>query len=152
MYLSANSTTNKPNKLAYALALLLCVLQVAINSIASAQMQMAHENAGENIMVVCTGKGMVYINESVFLESGKIEYLTADGSNGNGDIEAGMDTEIVSSCTVAVQSDNPTYSLDIEQAEVLASARSIANFTLNQHNYLRDTYLCALSRAPPIFA
>jgi hypothetical protein len=126
------------------------LLQVVINGVASAQMQKAQDNAGENTLVICTGKGMVYINESVFLASGVIEYLDLEHASPSISSDAGMDIEIVSSCTVAAQSDSPQCSFDLEQAESLALVRSIANFTLNQHNYLRDTYLSALSRAPPL--
>ena len=152
MYTLNKSTHKTQRKLAYSLVVVMCFLQVLINSVASAQMQSAHDNAGDNTLVICTGKGMVYINESLFLEAGTIEYVSVDAGKHSTSVDTGLDSEIVSSCTVAAQSDNPQYSFELEQAAELALVRSIDNFTLNQDNYLRDSYLCALSRAPPSLA
>ena len=141
----AQMNNQQHTKLAYCVCVVLCLLQIVINGVASAQMQVAQDSAGENTLVVCTGKGMVYINESLFLELGEIEYLDVDDAQ----TASALDTNIASSCIYSAQSDNPQHELVLDQASAEASTYAINNFTLKQQNYLRDAYLSSLSRAPP---
>ena len=138
--------TSKSRIIGYVIVAVLCLLQVILNGLASKQMLAAHDNATPNSLAICTGHGMVYIDEMAYLLDGEFKYLDLESSESSAEFSQ-SDEHLP--CIASVKIDTPQSDFQFEIALLSFKARTADNFNLQQNNYLRDTYPSALSRAPP---
>ncbi|WP_100642752.1 DUF2946 family protein [Alteromonas facilis] len=61
--------------MSYVLIAVLMCLNPVVHALASSQMATAQQLAGEDTMMVCTGKGMVYIDQALYFETGEVRYV-----------------------------------------------------------------------------
>lgn len=87
-----------------------------MNAFAAAQMQLAHDLAKDNSIAICTGSGMTYINESLYLEFGVIEYLDFENDDTE-DLEHSLN---VAGCLLSDCADLSPASFNYPNASIAA--------------------------------
>lgn len=111
---------------------------------ASLNVSKLQAQAGDDAMLICTGGDFSWISQSVFMETGKFQYLEepADAPQTPHEID----------CSFSFLADNQSSYTDFNRLDL--SEVSYQHFTsrLNQRPYTAFPYQQSYSRAPPIIS
>lgn len=145
-------STFKPNhqlhrSLSYAMLVVMMLIQPLMNGAAAHAMHNANFSSSDNTMMICTGKGMVYIDLQQFWDTGEMHYVNADGSELDAQSEP-IQNEM-SACELATFAHVDTLLLPFESG-VVAVLRYQEQVRARESRAVQTfPYLAASPRAPP---
>lgn len=122
---------------------------------AAVQMHDAHLKTPANALAICTGKGVVYVDEALFLESGIVEYIQAESSHEEHSDEGHSElhqAHTFSACELAEFTDLPSHKLSSGAVVILNLGFQATRFVFYQPNPRTHSPLNNSPRAPPAVA